>query len=1714
MITKPRFRGLSVFTLAVGILHPSPLIAEGPEPAPDAPDFTRGFLLRDVWTNIPGPGLADLKGATRFPDAPDVKSVVTSFETISSDGDHYGVRLTGWLLPPVTGQYRFYLASNDEGELQLSSDETPAHRRVIAREPSWSGQREWIDSANQESRGSPPVNVSEPILLAAGQRYYVEALMVDGSGGDHLAVAWQKPGDPVPANFSQPIPGTYLGIAAAAEGRTLSITEHPHDASVPDHQAATFTVRATGSTRERFFQWQRNGADIPGASGRTYSTPPVTAADNGARYRCVVSEPGLTTASAEAVLTVIADTTPPTLLEAKGNTGLNQVALTFSEPIDLRDAVDASRFSVSGGLIVLSARPSRDGRVVVLETPPQTEGAEYAVLVHGVRDQSAIGNEIAPGALVRFFAWEPEEFVGPFSSWADAKRDFGAAGDGIADDTEALQRALDHVGKDAAAPTTNDVLWLPAGTYRITRPLSMITRGSVSVFGEDPATTRIKWDGPEGGIMFTGDGVVLSRFGRLTWDGSGRADTAFLLTQEKGRLQVTAIEQADQVFEDLRFGLRVNPASGGDTVTVRRCRFLRCSQAGVSLESFNAVDWRFWDCVFEDCRHGIRCFGGSCHVYDSHFLRSSEVDIFATSGADFGIRRNVSIGSRAFLLDGGAVYSIPFTLVGNTILDPLSDTPIVNGTRGPLVFLDNTVLSREGQARGPVVRAANNLFAMGNTFDVENALSSGGRIIALDNHVVARAQIPRTPPTWPGVAVRRTRPVFEVGSGADTSSIQAAINQAATFTGQRPIVHLAPGQYQVTQTLYVPPRVDLQLVGDGPSGSSLLKWSGDAQGPVLRLEGPTQARIRGVTVFGNGPGDSHVPGIVVDHADQPGARVYLDQVNLRLTTEACLRLDRLRETLVRGDTVNLDVDRGVGIDVIGSGDRATAGRLSLYGSESGGGDADAVFCRIRHGGRVMLQDLWFEGMARRFVRLDEPAELIVNGANLAMADPNHGGDTAGIPTLDFAAAADVSLVNVNLTVPGAYVRIDAQVDPGLAVLSLGLHGRPDSWKDSSLDADVLRALPHSPGPESDLDIPASESLDLATLRRLLERLRFDTPEPLTRKPTDTTDVRMDQVLVDWASVAMLIAGANAAPSLTDLQRSFTVGEGTTLIVTNLATDPDLPYNRLSFRLSAGAPAGSVIDRTTGVFRWSPTDAQSPSTNQIDVVVIDDGSPPLSATNTFEVVVVETNAQPRILGVLGSVTNTVFDAFVDVGVAGNPLEPGSTTVLPDGSIEMLAGGQGMWNGQDYIHFAYQEVSGDFDMSVKVESLQAVDFATSAGLMMRENLEPGSRHMMAAMVVAGPTEDGVGSNQGINQYQTYQREVDDGPISLWAKTPCCSSGVAYPNAWIRFQRQGQILTAYRSDDGLHWAQFSRTTAEPPFPARVLVGLWASSWNNAPGRSARVRWAQFQNVHQAFLPIPEQVIDEGAGLAFRIFASDPDVPAQRLLFSLAPEAPVGASIDPETGWFRWDSTEQDGPDRHRIRVRVTDSGVPPSVDVATFDVTVNEINSPPKLTPIPNQIAEATRQLSFTVVATDPDLPANGLTFSLSDGAPTGAAIDASTGAFTWIPITAQSPGTNTITIRVIDDGKPPLTDSKTFQVVVFGAAVDIQILGVPTLNAGRISFRWQAQAGKRYRIEFKESLDPTVPWKEHPNVITANADIGAFEEETDPRAGGRFYRVRME
>ena len=186
-----------------------------------------------------------------------------------------------------------------------------------------------------------------------------------------------------------------------------------------------------------------------------------------------------------------------------------------------------------------------------------------------------------------------------------------------------------------------------------------------------------------------------------------------------------------------------------------------------------------------------------------------------------------------------------------------------------------------------------------------------------------------------------------------------------------------------------------------------------------------------------------------------------------------------------------------------------------------------------------------------------------------------------------------------------------------------------------------------------------------------------------------------------------------------------------------------------------------------------------------------------------------------------------------------------------------------------------------------------------------------------------------------------------------------------------------------------------------------------------------------------IGNKTVSEGSALTFTATATDPDG-GQTKTFSLDSGNPSGSSINSSSGAFTWTPTEAQGAGSYPITVRVTDNGSPASNDFETITVTVDEINVAPALATIANQTVTEGSTFSYTASATDSDLPANTLTYSLIT-APTNMTINPSSGAISWTTAEKDGPATNQITVRVKDNGVPVLWSDKTFNLTVNEANV---------------------------------------------------------------------------
>jgi hypothetical protein len=158
-----------------------------------------GTITYERWNDIPGESV-DL---VPVDEAPDVTMELTLFMAPDDVGQDFSARIRGFLTAPATGDYTFWVSSDDNSELNLSTDESQANKLRIAHvtgSPAWTGYREWSKFPTQKSL---------PVSLIAGKRYYIETLLKEDIAEDHIAVGWLKPGE-VGTEPSEIIPGTQL----------------------------------------------------------------------------------------------------------------------------------------------------------------------------------------------------------------------------------------------------------------------------------------------------------------------------------------------------------------------------------------------------------------------------------------------------------------------------------------------------------------------------------------------------------------------------------------------------------------------------------------------------------------------------------------------------------------------------------------------------------------------------------------------------------------------------------------------------------------------------------------------------------------------------------------------------------------------------------------------------------------------------------------------------------------------------------------------------------------------------------------------------------------------------------------------------------------------------------------------------------------------------------------------------------------------------------------------------------------------------------------------------------------------------------------------------------------------------------------------------------------------------------------------------------------
>src|SRR6266571_1328560 len=521
-----------------------------------------------------------------------------------------------------------------------------------------------------------------------------------------------------------------------------------------------------------------------------------------------------------------------------------------------------------------------------------------------------------------------------------------------------------------------------------------------------------------------------------------------------------------------------------------------------------------------------------------------------------------------------------------------------------------------------------------------------------------------------------------------------------------------------------------------------------------------------------------------------------------------------------------------------------------------------------------------------------------------------------------------------------------------------------------------------------------------------------------------------------ARATFTVLNANAAPVFDEFG-SWDIVEGQPLVLQLFAFDPDNPDFIPSVRGANGAlstlegtapsvtytvsglPAGATFDSDTLMLEWQPGFTQAGNYN-VSVTATDDGNgtgAPLSVTTTIPVRVRNANRSPEV--------PVIANQFVDRGAV---LQVPVATTDPDGNPLVLSAtglprfGTFIDNGNGTGLFRF--APGADDRGDYAVTLTATDNGDGEGP--KAVLSTSSSFVVTARSLSeAPHLDSIGDQVAVVgqtlRFTIQAHDLDQDTLTFSA-TGLTAGATLTPDLF--YGRAVIQWTPTAADLGPRTvAQDSRTMH--------IVGRTA---NQAP----------------ALTPIGGKVLSEGVPFELALKAADPD---GDMLTYLADNLPAGATLDAQTGVFRWTPhLFQAG--AYTVAFSVTDGNGSAS---ETVQLTVQNTNQAPRFAYMPTQSVREGTTLSFNLIAGDPD--ADPVLYNTLTTLPAGAFFDEKTGAFEWTPTfdqaadypivfgvsdVAGATDTQTVLVRVSNVNRTPALTVKK-HAVLLGNELRFNVVG---------------------------------------------------------------------
>ncbi|MFV2065870.1 MAG: putative Ig domain-containing protein [Pirellulales bacterium] len=432
---------------------------------------------------------------------------------------------------------------------------------------------------------------------------------------------------------------------------------------------------------------------------------------------------------------------------------------------------------------------------------------------------------------------------------------------------------------------------------------------------------------------------------------------------------------------------------------------------------------------------------------------------------------------------------------------------------------------------------------------------------------------------------------------------------------------------------------------------------------------------------------------------------------------------------------------------------------------------------------------------------------------------------------------------------------------------------------------------------------------------------------------------------------------------------------------------------------AGAPTGMTIDGTTGQIIWN-TSAADALDHQVVVRVTDAAGN--AGEQAFRVIV---NVAPQLdpIDAQQIDEHAVFSFGITASDANLPTDQLTFSLegnVPQGATLDPVSGQFTWTPAEI------QGAASYAMTVRVTDVDGL-------------FDEKTFTVDVAEVDTPPTLDTI-------DVQTIEEES---LLDFTATASDPDRGPTGPIGPLQFSLVGDVPLGTTIDPTT--GRFTWTPTTDQAPATYAVTVRVTDPTGLFDLQTVTINTQDVNVAPTLVDLDPQVIAEADTLRLTVTADDENLPSDTLTYRLGDGAPAGAQIDAATGELTWTTPAEDEQGSYTIPIVVTDAGG--LADNASLSVEVTEVNRPPQLDAILDRTVNPSDLVNLTATATDPDLPVQGIRFTLGAGAPHGANIDPMRGVFTWT-VAADAAGPFDVTIVATDLADEPLSALQRFTVTV--------------------------------------------------------------------------------